>query len=206
MTTRLESLTASRLTIAANEAIDAARGLGRRLVLSGLSLGGVLVTWLATQRADIDRVVAQAPAFALPGIPFPFSVLLAGAMRAMPASFFVWWDPRLKEKITPVHAYPRYPVRTLGQCYKIGEDTIGAQAPLGGARTTEVVFALNPRDPAVNNDIVVQLAQHWSQSGMMRSSVQWLHGFPAMHDVIEPDNPHQCIAQCYPPLLELITK
>ena len=204
MTTRLEGLTAERLTAASSEAIDAARGLGRRLVLSGLSLGGVLITWLATQRGDIDRVVAQAPAFGIGGVPFPISVLAAGAMRAMPASLYMWWDPSLKERITPDHAYPRYPVRTLGQCYKIGEDTIGAQAPLAGRTTTKIVFALNPRDPAVNNDIVVQLSQHWSNAGMMRSSVHWLEGFPPMHDVIEPDNPHQCIAQCYPPLLDLI--
>lgn len=204
MTTRLEGLTAERLMAAASGSIDVARGLGRRLVISGLSLGGVLVTWLATQRTDIDRAIALAPAFGLSHIPFPFSVFAAGVMRAMSWSRYAWWDPTLKEKITPMHAYPRFPVRALGECYRVGELTISAQAPLGGQSRTEMIFALNPKDPAVNNDITAQLSHYWSSTGMMHSSVVWMNGFPAMHDVIEPDNPHECIAQCYPPIVDLI--
>jgi alpha-beta hydrolase superfamily lysophospholipase len=204
MTTRLERMTAEAVTAAASEAVDAARGLGRRLVVSGLSLGGALTAWLATQRGDIDRCVSVAPAFGIDHIWFPFSVYAAGAMRAMPPAVYAWWDPRLKEAITPRHAYPRYPLRALGECYKVGEWTIGAQAPLGGRARTELIFALNPRDPAVNDSVAAQLAQYWRSAGMLSSSVAWLEGFPAMHDVIEPENPHQCIAQCYPPLLDLI--
>jgi hypothetical protein len=39
---------------------------------------------------------------------------------------------------------------------------------------------------------------------MIASAAVWLSGFPAMHDVIEPENPHECIARCYPPLIDLI--
>lgn len=205
MTTRLEGLTAQRLVAAASQAVDAARGLGRRLAVFGLSLGGVLCAWLATQRSDVDRCIAFAPAFSIAGLLFPMNVMLAGAMRASPASWYAWWDPLVKEKITPNHAYPRYPVRTLGECYLIGEWTIGAQAPFPNRDRTQMIFALNPRDPAVNNDVVVQLSQFWNDSGMLSNSVTWLRGFPAMHDVVEPENPHQCLATCYPPLLDLIT-
>ena len=204
MTTRLEGLTAERMTAAASEAIDAARGLGRRLAISGLSLGGVLCAWLVTQRPDIDRCVAFAPAFGIAKLPYALNVLFAGMMRAMPASRYVWWNPALKERITPSHAYPRYPVRTLGECYLIGEWTIGAQAPLSGRARTQMIFALNPHDPAVNDDVAAQLSQHWNDSGMLSSSVSWLNGFPAMHDVIEPENPRECITTCYPPLIDLI--
>ena len=204
MTTRLEGLTAERMTAAASEAIEAARGLGRQLAISGLSLGGVLCAWLATQRSDIDRIVSFAPALGIAALPYPLNVFAAGLMRALPASLYAWWNPALKEKITPSHAYPRYPVRTLGECYLIGEWAIGAQAPLPGRGGTQVTFALNPRDPAVNNDVAVQLSQHWNDSGMLSSSVAWLDGFPAMHDVVEPENPHECIATCYPPLIDLI--
>jgi len=205
MTTRLEGLTAQRLVAAATEAIDAALGLGRRLVVSGLSLGGALCAWLATQRSDIDRCVALAPAFGIGGVPYALSVLAAAAMRATPPSRYAWWDNRIKEKITPRHAYPRYPIRTLGESYLIGEWTIRAQPPLAGRARTRMIFALNARDPAVNNDVVGELAQRWDESHMLSSSVHWLNGFPLMHDVIEPENPHQCIATCYPPLIELIT-
>jgi carboxylesterase len=204
MTTRLERMTAAQLTSTANEAIDAARGLGRRLVVSGISLGGVLSAWLATQRDDIDLCVPVAPAFGIDHMWFPLSVFTAGAMRAMPPSRYAWWDPKLKEKITPSHAYPRYPLRALGECYLMGEWTIGAQAPLAGRGRTRVTFALNPLDPAVNDGVAAELSQHWRDSNMLVSTAVWLSGFPAMHDVIEPENPYQCIERCYPQLIELI--
>jgi pimeloyl-ACP methyl ester carboxylesterase len=204
MTTRLEGLTAERLVAAASEAIDAAQGLGRKIAVSGISLGGVLCTWLATQRADIDRAVVLAPAFGIGHVLYPVSVYAAGVMRAMPPSRYVWWDPVLKEKITPNHAYPRYPLHTLGECYKIGELTIGAQPPFPGRARTHVIFALNPNDPAVNNDVVAELSDRWRDSGVLASSVFWLQNMPMMHDIIEPENPHQCIASCYPPLIEAI--
>jgi pimeloyl-ACP methyl ester carboxylesterase len=204
MTTRLEGLTAERLIAAASEAIDAAQGLGRKIAVSGISLGGVLCAWLATQRADVDRAVVLAPAFGIGHVLYPVSVYAAGVMRAMPPSQYMWWDPLLKEKITPNHAYPRYPLRTLGECYKIGEETIGAQPPFPGSIRTNVIFTLNPNDPAVNNDIVTDLSDYWHRSGALASSVVWLQGMPSMHDIIEPDNPHQCIARCYPPLIDAI--
>ena len=204
MTTRLEGLTAERLMAAASEAIDAARGLGRKIAVSGISLGGVLCTWLATQRADIDRAVVLAPAFGIGHVLYPLSVYAAGVMRAMPPSQYMWWDPVLKEKITPSHAYPRYPLRTLGECYKIGEETIGAQPPFPGSIRTNVIFALNPNDPAVNNDVVAELSERWRSTGVLSSSVMWLSNVPAMHDIIEPESPHQCMARCYPPLIDAI--
>jgi pimeloyl-ACP methyl ester carboxylesterase len=204
MTTRLERVTAGQLTSTATEAIDAARGLGRHIAVSGISLGGVLCAWLATQRADIDLCVPVAPAFGIDHLWFPLSVFTAGAMRAMPPSRYAWWDPKLKESITPSHAYPRYPLRALGECYLIGEWTMGAQAPFVGRTGTQVVFALNPLDPAVNNGVAAELSQRWRESGELASREAWLQGFPVMHDVIEPENPHECIKTCYPPLLDLI--
>jgi len=203
MTTRLERMTADQLTAAAMEALDAARGLGRRIAISGISLGGVLCAWLATQRDDIDLCVPLAPFFGIDHLWFPLSVFAAGAMRGMSPSRYAWWDSALKEKITPSHAYPRYPLRALGECFLIGEWTLGAQAPFAGRGRTRVTFALNPLDPAVNNGVAAELSQNWRAAGLLASAA-WLHGFPPMHDVIEPENPHECIAQCYPPLIELI--
>jgi pimeloyl-ACP methyl ester carboxylesterase len=205
MTTRLERMTAAQVTSIAMEAVDAARGLGRRIAVSGISLGGVLSAWLATQRADIDLCVPLAPAFGIDHLWFPMSVYMAGAMRAMPPSRYAWWDDRLKEKITPSHAYPRYPLRALGECYLIGEWTLSAQPPFPGRDRTHVTFALNPLDPAVNNGVAAELSDHWRESGALASTEVWLRGFPIMHDVIEPDNPHECIKTCYPPLIDLIT-
>jgi pimeloyl-ACP methyl ester carboxylesterase len=204
MTTRLERMTAEQLVETASQAVDAALGLGRRIAVSGLSLGGLLSAWLATQRSDIDLSVPVAPAFGIDHVWFPISVLTAGVMRGMPADRYVWWNPFLKEKNPPMHAYPRYPVRALGQNYLIGEWAISAQPPFPGRDRTKVIFALNPRDPAVNNDAVVQLSQSWFGSNALSSSIAWMDGFPPMHDVIDPDNTNACPKLCYPPLIDLI--
>lgn len=206
MTTRLEGLTAEQLTSAASESIDAARGLGGRIAVSGISLGGVLCAWLATQRADIDHCIPVAPAFGIGHVLFPLSVFAAGAMRAMPPAQYAWWDSQLKERETPKHAYPRYPLRTLGECYRVGEQVIGAQPPFPSSGRMHVIFILNARDPAVNNDATVELSQRWRESGALASSEFWLADPPVMHDIIEPENPQQCMARCYPPLIELIRR
>src|SRR5690348_2954269 len=159
MSTRLEGTTASDFTSAASAAVDAAAGLGQRLAVSGISLGGSLCAWLATIRPDIDTIVSVSPAIALNHVAVVIDRIAVGAMRSMPANAYAWWDPSLKERILPKHAYPRYPVRTLGECYRIGEAVIDARGPFPGSGRTHVTFALNPADGTVNDVVVTSVAQ-----------------------------------------------
>ncbi|MDA9293163.1 alpha/beta hydrolase, partial [bacterium] len=59
-------LTANELRDFGDDAIDIATGLGDSVVVSGLSMGGVIATWVAQFRSDVDRVVAVAPAVSIP--------------------------------------------------------------------------------------------------------------------------------------------
>ncbi len=204
MSTMLEGLTADDFTAAADAAIDAARGLGRRLAIGGISLGGTLCAWLMTRRRDIDLAVSIAPAIALNKLSHALDELAIDAMTAMPAATYAWWDPHLKEGIRPAHAYPRYPIRTLGEIYRIGEAVIQARGPFPADRCARIVFALNPNDPAVNGTIVTALARTWSACGWIDAKAVQLDGVPQFHDIIEPEAQGARIAAVYPQLIRLI--
>jgi carboxylesterase len=62
-------LTAAELSAYADDAVDIASGLGRDVRVLGLSMGGVIATWIAQNRPDAERVVAVAPALTLPRVP-----------------------------------------------------------------------------------------------------------------------------------------
>lgn len=204
MTRRLEGITAEQFMASANEAIDAARGLGSRLAISGISLGAALCAWLSTRRSDVDRSVCVATALSIDHLPYGISTLLARTFLAMPSTKYAWWDDKLKERITPQHAYPRYPIRVLGECYRIGEAVVDAPGPFPGRDRTRVYFVINPNDPAVNNDVAVRLARRWQDSGFVSASVVSLSGLPKLHDIVEPDDPSQRIDIVYPKLVDLI--
>ena len=205
MSTRLEGLTAADFTDAANAAVDAAVGLGQHLAVSGISLGGSLCAWLATVRPDLDTIVSVSPAIALNHVAVVIDRVVVGAMTSMPAGTYAWWDPHLKERILPEHAYPRYPIRTLGECYRIGESVIDARGPFPGRERAHVTFALNPPDGTVNDVVVKSVAQNWTASKWIAAQVATLSSVPTFHDIIEPEAPGARIDEVYPQVIRLIT-
>ena len=204
MSTRLEGVTAADMTNAADAAVDAAVGLGRRLAVSGISLGATLCAWLATMRPDIDVVASVSPAIALNHVDVFVDRVIVGAMTRMPADKYAWWDSKLKERILPNHAYPRYPIRTLGECYRIGEDVIDARGPFPGRGRSHVTFALNPADGVVNDDVVTAIAQKWNDSGWIAARIATLRDVPTFHDIIEPEASGARIDEVYPQVIRLI--
>lgn len=205
MSTRLEGVTAEDFTEAAGEAVDAAFGLGRRVAVSGISLGATLCAWLATVRSDVDLSVSVSPAIALNHVAVFVDRLAVGAMTALPKDRYAWWDPALKERILPEHAYPRYPIRTLGECYRVGEQVIDASGPFPGSGRSRITFALNGADGVVNDAVVKSLADKWSSNGWIASQVATLRGVPSFHDIIEPEAPGARIDVVYPQVTNLIT-
>lgn len=206
MSTRLEGVTATDFTDAANAAVDAAVGLGQRLAVAGISLGGSLCAWLATVRLDIDTIVSISPAIALNHVAVIIDRMVVGAMTALPADKYAWWDTKLKQRILPPHAYPRYPIRTLGECYRIGETIIDARGPFPGRNRSHVTFALNPPDGVVNDVVVTSIAQKWTTSGWIAARIATLTGVPTFHDIIEPGALGARIDEVYPQVIRLVTE
>ena len=134
LTKRLDKLTAENLIASANEAVDIACGLGERVGVLGISMGGTLSAYFAQHR-NIAISVPVAAEFALLQMPYGLSRTIAWIVRHVP-NFFLWWDPRLKASLQPKTAYPRFSTHALAQTLRVGDDVHKAaekQQTAGGA-------------------------------------------------------------------------
>jgi esterase/lipase len=201
MTARLANLTAQMVLASANEAVDIACGLGERVAVLGISMGGSLAAHFGQFRA-IELAVPVAPDFALLRLPYPVSRLLARVVLQLP-NFFLWWDPRAGIHQRPHTAYPRFATHALMQTLRIG-DAVYAAAQQRPQLATRIVMIVNRADPAVNNEVTRSLASEWQ--GWNREGVSYieLRNLPENHDIIDPENPLARTDLVYPKLLDAL--
>jgi carboxylesterase len=202
MTKRLAHLTAETLLASANEAVDIACGLGERVAVMGISMGGLLAAYFGQYRS-IALAVPLAPDFALLQLPYGVSRSVAWIVSKLPNLFF-WWDPRVKEKQRPLTAYPRCSTHALMQTLRIGDDVYAAaktRKPLADSLVTVV----NRCDPAVNNEATLEVCREWSALKPAGVSYIELRNLPENHDIIDPANPMARVDLVYPKLLEILT-
>ncbi len=202
MTDALAHLTSDMLLRKAYEAVDIATGLGERVAVLGISIGGLLCAYLAQFRSDVATSVPVAPDFGLLQLPRFATSMLAAVVNVLP-NMFLWWDPRVKEAQLPKDAYPRFSTHALMQTVKIGNAVYAAarrEAPLA-ARIATVV---NTLDPAVNNAVTKRVVDEWKS--FRDSGIEYveLTGLPRNHDIIDPGNPFARTDVVYPKLIEIL--
>ena len=188
-------LTAKELRDYADESIDIASGLGETVVVSGLSMGGVLATWVAQSRADVDRVVAVAPAVSIPGVPHFVTTAFVNLFNrtsnlSLPSS----------GKLD--HAYHGESTGALAALFLLAqavENEIAAEQ----AAVDEVIVVLNPTDNQVDNEHVRDLVDDW-EDGDGVIEIQMLPDVGLPHDVIDEDQPTGDVDLVYPILIPLI--
>lgn len=202
MTRRMATLTPQQLLDTANEAVDIAQGLGERVAVLGISTSGLLCAYLAQYRADIARSIPVAPVFAMLHLNVALNAVLGTALSALP-NFFMWWDPRNKEKELPSTGYPRFPTRALAGALRIGYpvERDAATVPI---RARSAVVVTNAKDPAVNNRVTQRVASAWRTHAPGRVDECEFTTLPANHDIIDPENAQPRTDIVYPKLLELI--
>jgi esterase/lipase len=186
MTTRLANLTAQMVLASANEAVDIACGLGERVAVLGISMGGSLAAYFGQFRA-IEAAVPVASDFALLRLPYPVSRLLAFVVLHLP-NFFLWWDPRAGIHHRPHTAYPRFSTHALMQTLRIG-DEVYAAARRRPQLATRIVAIVNHADPAVNNEVTRSLVAEWRRWNRQGVDYVELRDLPENHDIIDPENP-----------------
>jgi alpha-beta hydrolase superfamily lysophospholipase len=202
MTTALESLTADELVAATYDALDIAQGLGKRVAVLGISMGGLLAAHAAQFRYDVDTAVPIAPDFALLHLPYYASRALAAVVKALP-NVFMWWDPRIRMAQQPPTAYPRYPTHALMETLRIG-DAVFATAKLQAPRAARTTAVVNAADPAVNNTVTRTVAGLWRARRPNDVAYVELQDLPRNHDIIDPDNPLARTDLVYPKLIEAL--
>jgi esterase/lipase len=201
MTARLAKLTAEALVASANEAVDIACGLGERVAVLGISMGGTLCAYFAQYRS-IALAVPVAPDFALLQLPYGVSRLLARIFLKLP-NFFFWWDPRAGIHQRPVTAYPRCSTHALMQTLRVGDD-VYASAKTRKPLADRIVTVVNRVDPAVNNEATAEVVDGWSASKPGCVRYVQLSRLPENHDIIDPANPLARTDLVYPKLLEAL--
>jgi carboxylesterase len=204
MTTDLERLTAEELVRFADRQVDLACGLGDTLVVTGLSLGGLLAVWAAETRPEVARAVAISPLFGLSLVPGPLTALLANLWLRTPGQF-PWWDPRYRAAVPgPSYVYPRYSTRALAEALRLAQAlTARARRSPPAARSLAVVTL--DGDPAVDARAALAVAGAWRERGSGRvATYRFASTLGLGHDLIDPEQPYQKVAIVYPVLERLI--
>jgi len=128
LNTSIAELRADHLIALANRAADVGEGLGERLTVAGLSLGGILTGLLAQRRNDIGRAVLIAPMLGLRPIPGPVLTAMSEAAKVLP-NFYVWWDGQQKDSLGPPYGYPRFATHAYAALFDCGRELTRAASP-----------------------------------------------------------------------------
>lgn len=202
LTNALAALTADDLRKASDEAIDVALGLGERVAVLGISLGGIQASYLAQYREDVSVSVPIAPDFGVLQFPHVFVRMLAAVLSVLP-NFFLWWDPRLREEQLPRTAYPRFATKALLASLNIAQE-IYAAAHKTAPKAGRIASVVNVHDPAVSNAVTKEVVDAWKSHRANGIEYVQLTGLPENHDIIDPENPLAATGIVYPKLIEIL--
>ena len=204
MTNAHSRLTAEELAAYADQTVDIARGLGRRVFMMGLSAGGVTTAWAAQNRNDIDLAVIISPAFGFKKIPAPLTVAAMNFYSLLPDAL-EWWDPLLKEKAPPAHSYSLYSRHALVEILRLGFATLN-DARHHPPAAEKIIMVLNANDIMVNNDETNNMIKVWKADKANLTTYEFRADLKLGHDLIDPSQPDQRTEIVYPRLMSLINQ
>ena len=179
----------------ADDAIDIATGLGDEVRVTGLSMGGVIASWVAQFRDDVDRVVVVAPALNIPGTPSVATSAFLNLFSRVPNI-----DLPGRSKLD--HAYAGETSRGLAAMFRLARATQDSTHHRGPA-ASEVIVVINPDDDQVDQDEVQGFATRWAEQDG-RVSIEFLPATGLPHDVIDEAQPAGDVATVYPILFDLL--
>jgi len=187
LTTSIAELRSEQLFALANRAAEAGAGLGERLTVAGLSLGGTLTGLLAQEHEGVKRAVLIAPMLGVQRIPGPAHPLLAELAYVLP-NFWVWWDSRLKDKVEPPYGYPRFSTHAYAALFKTAT-RVQTAAREAAPKAGSISVITNAAEPGLDNRFTYQLVERWRRHGASVSTVEFPTSDRLPHDLIDPANP-----------------
>jgi carboxylesterase len=198
-------LTALQLVDYADDVVDIAQGLGEKVVIAGLSVGGLVATWAAQHRADVDLAVPISPVLGYAVVPPVWSQAAANITRLLP-NRFEWWDTVAAEKMTPEYAYPKYSRRTLAQALTLATAVIRS-ARRHPPSAQRLVMVGNKNDLLISNTRIDEIVGSWQNTAPQKISTFY---FPASlgaaHDLIDVTRHDQKTDVVYPRLRQLLLR
>jgi len=205
MTAEQEKLTAEELVQSCQESVDIATGLGEHVSVCGISCGGVMASWVAQYRSDVDLVVGIAPSAGLPFAPMWVSSIFRNVAPRL-KNMYIWWDPRVKEQIVgPPYAYPRFSTHSLAQIFRLGRHIYDISANMP-ARAKRLKSITSEFDTAVKNSITYDILDHWESHGIEIERYIFPASQKVWHDMIDPNQTFQQVDLTYPVIIQLLTE
>ncbi len=174
--------------------------LGEPVTVVGHSLGATLAISVALHERAVERIIPIAPFMGIAAVPLEVHPLLIGVMASVP-DVFLWWDPVVRERLEPLHGYPRYPLRALATGIRLADEARASAFAPPHARGIDMV--INERESSVNNRSTLRLALDWRASGAS-VAIHHLRGLGWSHDIIEPDRAPAQAAQAV--LVEILER
>lgn len=186
-----------------NDAVDTALGLGEKITVMGLSMGGVMATWVAEQRADVNCVIILSAAYGVKVIPARAMRAVARIVNRLP-NLFVWWDPRVRTETGIEYAYPRFSTRTLARLFQFSDELLKcARKQPPAARTVWMVT--NANDFAISNALCEQFTAAWRAHGSEQiRAYEFPRELGLPHDLLDPIDVSVKPDAVYPRLIEII--
>jgi len=205
MTDELRHLSAADMVATVSEALEIAAGLGEKVTVAGISLGGILAAWLAQFRPGVDRAVVISPLFSIPVVPEWLSDLLGFVADRVP-NLWVWWDWKAKaDPPGPPYGYPRFPSHGYGEMLKLAHEVKSAARREPPLSPGDIRVVVNLADPAVNNVSTFRVAEAWRRHGASVKTYEFARELGLGHDIISPEQPYARTDVTYPVLIDWIT-
>jgi len=187
LTRELSNLTPDVLGQFCDEIAGAAAGLGERLVVTGLSLGGLLAGYFGKMRDETAEVRLVAPFIQPKGVPAWVDAPFDAAMSVLP-DVYSWWNPRLQEKeVAGTWATPKFSLKAVSAQIALRRQMEHLDSPRS-TRLERVLLVVNDNDIAVRNDIARRFVAGQLEPLSDTTDVAELKkalGFT--HDVFEPN-------------------
>jgi carboxylesterase len=176
----LKTITAERYRDYADQAVDAARGLGDSVLVVGLSAGADVAVWIAQHRPDVTRVVAIAPAVSLARVPTLLDAPVMNLMMRVPNLTFHQKPDTLRP-----HAYFGVSTRALGQTLRFGAIVMN-DVERSGPAVHDLAIVLNGNDHTIDAAPPLRMAELWRDRDKVRTVVyRFDAGLRLPHDVID---------------------
>ncbi len=202
LNTSIAELRADHLVAVANRAAEVGAGLGDRLTVAGLSLGGILTGLLAQTRDDIEHAVLIAPMLGLKPIPGPVLTAMSGAAQRLP-NFYMCWNSRLREKLGPPYGYPRFSTHAYAALFECGR-RLTSSARRDAPRVRSIAVVTNANEPRLDNRFTYRLIKSWRAHGGVVETFEFPRSDGLPHDIIDPGNAAQRTGYVYPTVTRLI--
>jgi len=198
-------LTTQTLVTLADETIDIAQGLGQRVSVMGLSMGGVMTAWVAQNRAGVERAMLISPALGFHVVPFILTRLIMWLNLVIP-NRFGWWDPQRQAELpSPPYVYPRYATRAVAQFLRLGF-AVQQQARKAPPAACSILVVTNGNDQHVNHRATTSLVKLWRKNGYTNlRTCEFTPEQELFHDFIDPAIVGEKLPLVYPVLIDLMT-